>query len=254
MKSGHYIVRNLTDQKKYLSDLYQNTIGLEYWNGFKRITEEEARKAPHVIIIPPLSDIVVEISHTRQEWYGLVSLDGFSANTDQFMVFRPKWYESGAPRTPKLVIINSDIDCSEFVNLFQTYQRIPFKVDRDAEEIAIMALSDDVVEYFACELDFRYIERLPKIKRIQYESIGGDYHTSLDLSLLAKCKTLEELVIESRFRSPIDLTPLLDINLQRLWYRDWRMDIHIDGRGSPPQIHDLILKYQQTTFLEKIKE
>ena len=56
------------------------------------------------------------------------------------------------------------------------------------------------------------------------------------------------MILEVGCGDPLDLEPLLGINLRRLWYDDYRQDIHIDARGAPAEVHEVILEYQKDKF------
>ena len=245
---SHHIVRNLSDQEKTLGDLIQSSTGLEYWKDFKPINREAAQRLLEGQRIPPLSDVLVEISYTGKRGSGLVSREGFETTAADLMAFEPGWHSAGRFLMPTLVIISSDVDGPEFRSIFRTYKKIPYKVDPQAKEIDIKALSDDVIEYFACELDLSYIDRFPDLKRLAYESMNDGCWIKIDLSPLAQCRSLEEVILEVGCGAPLDLEPLLGINLHRLWYDDCKQQIQIDVRGTPADIHEIIREYQKEKF------
>jgi len=245
---SHHIVRNLVDQEKTLGDLIQSSTGLEYWEDFKPISKEAARKMLQGRKIPPLSDVLVEISYTGKRGFGFVSREGFDTTSYDLMAFEPGWHSAGRYHMPTLVIINSDVDGSEFRSIFRTYKKIPYKVDPEAEEIDIRALSDDVIEYFACHLDLSYIGRFPNLKRLRYKNTNEDCWTRIDLSPLAQCKSLESLALEIGGGSPLDLEPLLGMNLHHIGYHDFKQDIELYERGTPAEVQEVIREYQRERF------
>lgn len=245
---SHYIVRNLSDQEKTQGDLIQSSTGLEFWWDFKPISKEAAQKMLRGRKIPPLSDVLLEISYTEKRGSGFVSREGFETVAVDLMAFEPGWHSAGRYHMPTLVIINSDVDGSEFRSIFRTYKKISYKVDPDAEEIDIRALSDDVIEYFACHLDLSYIGRFPNLKRLRYKNTNEDCWTRIDLSPLAQCESLESLALEIGGGIPLDLKPLLGMNLHHIGYHDFKQDIELYARGTPVEVQKVIREYQKERF------
>ncbi len=245
---SYLIVRNLSDNEKTLGDLVRSSIGFEYWEDFRPISRAAARKMLSSKKIPPLSDVLVEISYTGKRGFGFVSPEGFETYSLDLIAFDPGWHSAGRFYMPTLVIINLDIDSVEFRAIFQTYKKIPYKVAPEAEKIDIQALSEDVIEFFGCELDLSYIDRFPNLKSLRYENMNDFYYFRVDLSPLAQCRTLEELTLDVGCGEPLDFEPLLGIDLRRLWYHDYRQEIKVDVRGSPAEVHEVICEYQREKF------
>ena len=248
---SYLIVRNLSDQEKTMGDLIRSSKGLEYWEDFKPMRREAALKYLSGKKIPPLSDVLVDISYTGKRGRGLVSLGGFETYSLDLIAFDPGWHSAGQFFMPELVIINSNIDSIEFRALFQTYKRIPYKVVPDAEKIDIQALSDDDIEFFGCELDLSYIDRFPNLKILRCENTNDFYYFRVDLSPLAQCRGLVELSLDIGCGDPLDLEPLLDIALRRLWYQDYRQEIYLDIKGSPAEVSEAIREYQREKIPSK---